>query len=97
MGIGDKVKVALTMDTGSDSFFDDRDDVRLDAAAAARRRGRLRDVADFVRREGIHEVYVALPLASGEVVAGSGNLGDVRQRRVHQPSKRARHQAPSVR
>ncbi len=57
------------------AFFDDRGDVRLDAAAAARRRGRLRDVADFVHREGIHEVYVALPLVSGDVLAGSGSAG----------------------
>jgi len=48
------------------AFFDDRDDTRLDPATTARRRGRLRDVAQFVRREGIHEVYIALPLASGE-------------------------------
>ncbi len=53
------------------AFFDDRDDARLDPAAAARRRGRLRDVAGFVRREGVHEVYVALPLTSGAEAAGA--------------------------
>jgi putative colanic acid biosynthesis UDP-glucose lipid carrier transferase len=53
------------------AFFDDRDDARLDPAAVARRQGRLRDVAGFVRREGVHEVYVALPLASGTETEGA--------------------------
>ena len=53
------------------AFFDDRQDTRLDPDAATQRRGRLRDVADFVRREGVHEVYLALPLASGTDTAGA--------------------------
>jgi putative colanic acid biosynthesis UDP-glucose lipid carrier transferase len=54
------------------AFFDDREDNRLDPAAAARCRGRLRDVAAFVQRERIHEVYLALPLASAGTAAGPG-------------------------
>ena len=58
------------------AFFDDREDTRLAPSAAARRRGRLRDVADFVGREGIHEVYIALPLASGEASDATPSRAD---------------------
>lgn len=45
-------------------FFDDRLDDRLDSAASARRIGGLADVADYVRTQGVREVYITLPLGS---------------------------------
>ena len=45
-------------------FFDDRTDDRVDAEAVGQRLGSLRQVADFVRAHGVHEVYITLPLGS---------------------------------
>lgn len=45
-------------------YFDDRCPERLDPQAVGRHRGGLATLGEFVRREGVHEVYVALPLAS---------------------------------
>ena len=44
-------------------FFDDRTDDRVDVEAV-RRLGSLRQVAEFVRTHGVHEVYITLPLGS---------------------------------
>ena len=44
-------------------FFDDRTDDRVDAGAV-KRLGSLRQVAEFVRSHGVHEVYITLPLGS---------------------------------
>ena len=45
-------------------FFDDRTDERVDAEAVGQRLGSLRQVAEFVRVNGVHEVYITLPLGS---------------------------------
>jgi putative colanic acid biosysnthesis UDP-glucose lipid carrier transferase len=45
-------------------YFDDRADPRVDAEAASLRLGNLSQVADYVRQNGVHEVYVTLPLGS---------------------------------
>ncbi len=45
-------------------FFDDRTDDRVHAAVAAQRLGRLADAAPFIRAQGVHEVYITLPLGS---------------------------------
>jgi putative colanic acid biosynthesis UDP-glucose lipid carrier transferase len=45
-------------------FFDDRSGERLHADALPAHRGTLADVAPFVREQGIHEVYITLPLGS---------------------------------
>jgi putative colanic acid biosynthesis UDP-glucose lipid carrier transferase len=45
-------------------FFDDRTDDRVHEDAAPARLGSLRDAATFVRGNGIHEVYITLPLGS---------------------------------
>jgi putative colanic acid biosynthesis UDP-glucose lipid carrier transferase len=54
------------------AYFDDRLDDRLDPGAARQRLGSLADVAEFVHRQRIDEVYVALPLdgsASGRAIS----------------------------
>ncbi len=45
-------------------FFDDRKDSRVDADAAARRVGGLKDAAPFIRENGIKDVFITLPLGS---------------------------------
>ena len=45
-------------------FFDDRTDERVDLEAVGQRLGSLRQVSDFVRAHGVHEVYITLPLGS---------------------------------
>jgi putative colanic acid biosynthesis UDP-glucose lipid carrier transferase len=45
-------------------YFDDRADDRVDHEAAGQRLGNLREVAPYVRDQGVHEVYVTLPLGS---------------------------------
>ena len=45
-------------------YFDDRADDRVDDDAAGLRLGTLRQVAQYVREHGVHEVYITLPLGS---------------------------------
>ena len=45
-------------------YFDDRADDRVDVDAAGTRLGNLKQVADYVRDHGVHEVYITLPLGS---------------------------------
>ena len=45
-------------------YFDDRADERVDDSTSGLRLGNLRQVAPFVREQGIHEVYITLPLGS---------------------------------
>ncbi|WP_397535598.1 undecaprenyl-phosphate glucose phosphotransferase [Roseateles sp.] len=63
-------KVARALRDGADSgsvclgFFDDRQHDRLHAEAANQLLGRLDDVSHFVRRHGVREVYITLPLGT---------------------------------
>ena len=45
-------------------YFDDRADDRVDIEAAGARLGNLKQVAQYVREHGVHEVYITLPLGS---------------------------------
>ena len=45
-------------------YFDDRADDRVDGAAAGQRLGSLREAAPYIRANGVHEVYITLPLGS---------------------------------
>jgi putative colanic acid biosynthesis UDP-glucose lipid carrier transferase len=45
-------------------FFDDRAPARLGAASEGQLRGKLADLGEYVRREGIDLIYIALPMAS---------------------------------
>jgi putative colanic acid biosynthesis UDP-glucose lipid carrier transferase len=45
-------------------YFDDRSGDRIAPEAAARRLGKLADVATYVRRHGVSEVYITLPMGS---------------------------------
>jgi putative colanic acid biosynthesis UDP-glucose lipid carrier transferase len=45
-------------------YFDDRADDRVDTEAAGARLGNLKQVAQYVRDHGVHEVYITLPLGS---------------------------------
>ncbi len=45
-------------------YFDDRADDRVDSEATGLRLGNLKQVAGFVRDNGVHEVYITLPLGS---------------------------------
>jgi putative colanic acid biosynthesis UDP-glucose lipid carrier transferase len=45
-------------------FFDDRTDERVHAEAAPKRLGGLREAGAFIRAQGVHEVYITLPLGS---------------------------------
>jgi putative colanic acid biosynthesis UDP-glucose lipid carrier transferase len=45
-------------------YFDDRADERVDPDAMLMRLGSLRQVAEYVRERGVHEVYITLPLGS---------------------------------
>ncbi len=64
------VKVARAFQARGDigmsfiGYFDDRADERVDPAAKALRLGNLHEVAPFIRAQGVHEVYVTLPLGS---------------------------------
>ncbi|HEY2926365.1 undecaprenyl-phosphate glucose phosphotransferase [Piscinibacter sp.] len=66
--LGVKVARALTEseDHGFDfvGYFDDRHDDRVNDESATQRLGGLRDVADYVTRHGIREVFITLPLGS---------------------------------
>lgn len=65
---GVKVMRALTTsdDKGVDflGYFDDRADARVDGLAMEEVKGGLKDAADFIRRHGVHEVFITLPLGS---------------------------------
>ncbi len=67
-GLGVKVSRALSSleDRNVDflGYFDDRVDERLHEAAATNCLGGLKDVASFVRRHGVHKVFITLPLGS---------------------------------
>ncbi|HEU4459252.1 MAG TPA: undecaprenyl-phosphate glucose phosphotransferase [Methylibium sp.] len=62
------VKVAKALQGRGDQtvdvagFFDDRTDDRVEAEASPNRLGTLADVAPFITRHGIREVYITLPL-----------------------------------
>ncbi len=64
------VKVARALDGIDDrssaflGYFDDRADSRLHESAAANRLGGLKDVASFVSRQAVREVFITLPLGS---------------------------------
>ena len=45
-------------------YFDDRADERVDHEAAGLRLGSLKQVAPYIREQGVHEVYITLPLGS---------------------------------
>jgi putative colanic acid biosynthesis UDP-glucose lipid carrier transferase len=45
-------------------YFDDRADDRVDTEALGMRLGNLRQVAPYIREQGVHEVYITLPLGS---------------------------------
>jgi putative colanic acid biosysnthesis UDP-glucose lipid carrier transferase len=45
-------------------YFDDRADDRVDSDALGQRLGNLKQVAQYVREHGVHEVYITLPLGS---------------------------------
>ena len=45
-------------------YFDDRADDRVDGDALGQRLGNLKQVAQYVREHGVHEVYITLPLGS---------------------------------
>ena len=66
--LGVKVSKALleSQDQGVDfvGYFDDRTDERLHGEAVDDRLGTLRDLAPYVRAQGIKEVYITLPLGS---------------------------------
>lgn len=63
-------KVARALREGDDrsrsvaGFFDDRQDERLHAEAAPLLLGNLAQVGDYVREQGVREVYITLPLGS---------------------------------
>lgn len=66
--LGVKVARALVAsgDQGIDfvGYFDDRTDDRVHELASKQRLGGLKDVADYVRENGIREVFITLPLGS---------------------------------
>jgi putative colanic acid biosynthesis UDP-glucose lipid carrier transferase len=66
--LGVKVSQALVARgmTGVDfaGYFDDRADDRVHSEAQPARLGTLRDAAPYVRGNGVHEVYITLPLGS---------------------------------
>lgn len=66
--LGVKVAKALTEsdDKGVDflGYFDDRADARVDGLAMDRVKGGLKDVATFIRQNGVREVFITLPLGS---------------------------------
>jgi putative colanic acid biosysnthesis UDP-glucose lipid carrier transferase len=66
--VGVKVAEALVRlrEEGHDvmGWFDDRTEDRLDPGATARLLGGFKDVATFVRANGVKEVYITMPLGS---------------------------------
>lgn len=64
------VKVARALVDGDDQgidfvgYFDDRTDGRVHELASAQRLGGLQEVADYIRKRGIREVFITLPLGS---------------------------------
>jgi putative colanic acid biosynthesis UDP-glucose lipid carrier transferase len=66
--LGVKVSQALQARgmTGVDfgGYFDDRTDTRVHAEAQSARLGALTDAAPYIRANGVHEVYITLPLGS---------------------------------
>jgi len=64
------VKVSRAFEARGDSglsflgYFDDRADERVDPDAIGQRLGNLRQVAPYVREQGVHEIYITLPLGS---------------------------------
>ena len=63
------MKVAKALQAGDQEvtvlgFFDDRSDDRVHVDAVPLRRGALKDLAPFVRANGVHEVYITLPLGT---------------------------------
>src|SRR5688500_15036358 len=64
------VKVARALieaeDHGIDfiGYFDDRTDDRVHELASTQRLGGLRNVADYIRQNGVREVFITLPLGS---------------------------------
>jgi putative colanic acid biosysnthesis UDP-glucose lipid carrier transferase len=66
--VGVKVSEALLRlrEEGHDvlGWFDDRTEDRLDPNALARLLGGFKDVANFVRANGVKEVYITMPLGS---------------------------------
>jgi putative colanic acid biosynthesis UDP-glucose lipid carrier transferase len=67
-GLGVKVARALSQNVsqGIDfvGYFDDRNDSRLHADAAAKRLGSLADAAPYILANGVKEVFITLPLGS---------------------------------
>jgi putative colanic acid biosynthesis UDP-glucose lipid carrier transferase len=66
--LGVKVARALadSEDHGIDfiGYFDDRTDDRVHELASKQRLGGLKDVAEYIRRHGVREVFITLPLGS---------------------------------
>ena len=63
------VKLTNALQSGFDrvsviGYFDDRANERVHADAAPLRRGSLKDLAPFIRRQGVNEVYITLPLGT---------------------------------
>ncbi len=64
------VKVARAFQARGDiglsflGYFDDRTDDRVDRDAIGQRLGSFADIDRYVREQGVHEVYVTLPLGS---------------------------------
>jgi putative colanic acid biosynthesis UDP-glucose lipid carrier transferase len=66
--LGVKVARALadSEDHGVDfvGYFDDRTDDRVHESTARQRLGGLKDVAEYIRQNGVREVFITLPLGS---------------------------------
>jgi putative colanic acid biosynthesis UDP-glucose lipid carrier transferase len=66
--LGLKVAKALQSNPGQPvsfvGYFDDRSGERVHPETEAERLGGLKDIADHVQANGIHEVYITLPLGS---------------------------------
>ena len=64
------VKVALALQrpgasvAGFVGYFDDRSDDRVHGDAVSERLGNLAQAAPYIRAQGVHEVYITLPLGS---------------------------------
>ena len=70
-------KVARALEGGGDAYgvdfigyFDDRVDGRIDAEAKPRILGNLSEIAGYVDRHGVREVYITLPLGSQPRIVG---------------------------
>ncbi len=66
--LGVKVARAIEQNASEGSefigWFDDRTDERVHTEASSKMLGMLKDLAPYVRENGIHEVYITLPLGS---------------------------------